>query len=254
MKMYLAVLLTCVYCTPLCSQTHVSVGLAGASGAGTVSTGMVRVPNCTTCGTYGSGSGSSETVNLEAYLRSGASSGMHFISLLSVSRNAARSGWRQLADRLPFIDSAGNIGYSETGYDLSFWSSSTGVMLGAGVESGSLSLLPILRVSFVSEASTINRLQIIEPASAVFSPEQGAEYEDGGRTLVLERISTSGHTSTLLDAGLLVGYTLTFSLAGVDVETALQVYAMRGLTSLHRNWDSKLSYEAGGRLFLGIRL
>ncbi len=247
----LLITLTTVY---LYSQTQVSLGITGTLGAACVSTSMLRVSDCPQCGIYGTGNGSSESIALEGYLRHSADSRLRFISVLGVSKLNARSSWQKRSEPTPSIDQNGNVLMTINGFELSNNSTSTGFALGAGIEWGSLSLIPMIRASMVSNASTVSRFVIYEPRDAVLSPWPGFETEDGGRTLVLERISTSGHTSTLLDAGLLVGYTLTFSLAGVDVETALQAYAMRGLTSLHRNFDSKLSYEAGGRLFLGIRL
>ncbi len=58
----------------------------------------------------------------------------------------------------------------------------------------------------------------------------------------------------MIDGGVLLGYTFLFNLAGANVETALQAYALRGLTPIHRNYSTTVSIEAGGRVFLGIRL
>lgn len=247
----LLITLTTVY---LYSQTQVSLGITGTLGAACVSTSKLRVSDCPQCGIYGTGNGSSESIAFEGYLRHSADSRLRFISLLGVSKLNARSSWQKRSEPTPSTDQNGNVLMTINGFELSNNSTSTGFALGAGIEWGSLSLIPMIRASMVSNASTVSRFVIYEPRDAVLSPWPGFETEDGGRARVLERIQTSGHTSTMIDGGVLLGYTFLFNLAGANVETALQAYALRGLTPIHRNYSTTVSIEAGGRVFLGIRL
>ncbi|MBU3680293.1 MAG: hypothetical protein FGM32_11945 [Candidatus Kapabacteria bacterium] len=93
-----------------------------------------------------------------------------------------------------------------------------------------------------------------QPSDDILPVHPGFTYEDNGRTVVLQRLGVQDHTSTVVSAGLMFGYTVTYSVFGVTLDNSLQAYGMSGLSSIHQRYTTNLSYEVGARIFMGVRL
>jgi hypothetical protein len=237
------------------SQTTFSIGTAGTIGGSSYSTSMYKVDSDCACGFYANGEGNSQSVGIEAYVRSTVAPITRLVGFIGISNSRSNSTWIEPGDSLPYIDSTnGQVLFTNLEHKLSYDTRGRSISAGLGLEYGIVSLTPIVRVTHVTTASTVNRMSFVSPGAGVFKEQPNVEYEDNGRTIVYLRVPNTDHTSVLVDAGAMVGVSLETDIWGVRFVGSAQAYFLAGINNIHIAYPTKMNYEYGARLFAGIGL
>jgi hypothetical protein len=175
--------------------------------------------------------------------------------MLSVGPRSTNSAWEQPGDELPSIDPAnGELVNSQIQHRLKFHAQGVSVQLGGGVEIRNLSVMPLVRLTRHTSASTTASMHLIAPERATFDPTliPGADLVDGGRSFILETFDESRHNPLRIDAGLAVGYRSELSVLGSSVTSMLQLYGLTGVNSIHTHFNTVPLIDIGIKLYIGV--
>lgn len=203
----------------------------------------------------GRGSGIGLGLNMVQYL--GSSGSIRPMIFMDVSTFRSDDRWSERGDTLPFLSPTGEIGYQILEHRLQLQMQGVAITLGGGIEAGSFSLVPMLRCTFRTAASTNESLFLIEPENSQFyGYEDDTEYEyyDEGRGVFIRKIDPTHHTPLRIELGLSVGYHYGFDVLGAPIEIGFQAYGVTGLGSMYRRYTAHLITELGFRTVVSVQL
>jgi len=246
------------------AQTQMAVGVAAGYGQSRFSTDMpVLGPqadsssNCL-CPTFPDATGASYVpIAIATQLRVGDSTGLHWLFSGSVGLQVSNVNFAVDGDKLPYLDTNGEVAYSLTSHQLAVGRRSASIALGVGGEVAGFGLQVIGRTSYVYSAESANIQTYVSPPDQRFDSNEifeGGCLLDDGRTIVIERIPTTGHHQVVFDVGAALSYSLFTSLASFPMVFTLQPYVFVPLTTVHVNYTTTERINYGCSLFIGVTL
>lgn len=217
----------------------------------------MKVADGPCCGAYQSSRGGAFGAGIEASLTSNTFGPIKPRIVAGLSTFKAVDRWTEPGDLLPSIDPDGQVIVSSSEHRLRLEMQGISLLLGAGVESAGFSIMPVLRATYLVDASTLNSLHLISPENTVLDPSligPKEEFIDKGRGVYMQKLGMDNHMRLLLDVGLHIGYHVGFNLLSIPFDIELQAYGLAGLGSIHRDYTTRLSTELGLRTIVGVQL
>lgn len=245
------------------AQQSYTLGYMGAYGRSTYSTtmpvlGPAAVPGDTTrWPSYADATGSvTMPVSVAARLRFGDPADVRWLMSAAVGMQVSSVHMTATGFPLPYIDSTGNIGRADVQHQLTVDRRSAFLMVGVGGELAGVGVQVLGRTSYVYDAQSVNIMTATSPwmQGDFFpdSPPPGAR--DDGRTLIMERIPTSGNHQVLFEIGATLMYSLSVDVLSLPMVFSLQPYVFLPLTSVHVNYSTTEHISYGGMVFVGVTL
>ncbi len=185
----------------------------------------VYLANEPCCGQYNTGEGAAYGAGIELSMSTRVADAVGLRVISGLFSFSAVDRWTEPGDQLPSLAPDGSVVTSTSEHQLRLKMHGMSVLLGGGLEYGGVSIVPVVRLTYLFDASTHNSMHLLS-RDAAFDPSligPDVEYFDQGRGVRIQTLGPDDHRQLLFDLGLQIGYHVGFEVFTVPFDVELQV-------------------------------